>query len=122
MDAAAPATVVHLKRKGGVEVIGCDTYIGRAMFQGGWRLPPSAWANPYRVGRDGDLAEVLRRYEAHVRGSPTLMAALPGLRGRRLGCWCVAPRCAVCGGARAAGGGAPGPCGHANCHGDVVSA
>lgn len=88
------ATVVHLKRKGGVEVVSCDVYIGRAMHQGGWRLPGSKWANPFRLGdysNNRDL--VLRAYEAYVRGSPGLMRALPELRGQRLGCWCAPLAC-----------------------------
>ena len=105
--------VVHLKRKNGVEVESCDVYVGRAMYQGGWRLPASKWANPFRVGRDGDRAEVLRKYEAHVRADPGLMAALPELRGRRLGCWCVGPRCLECGGPR-------GRCAHLSCHAEVL--
>jgi hypothetical protein len=115
---APRTTVVHLKRKGGAEVISCDIYVGRPMYQGGWRLPGSKWANPYRVGRDGDRAAVLRAYEAHVRASPALMAALPELRGKRLGCWCVGPRCLTCGQERPTGGN--NICGHLDCHGDVL--
>lgn len=107
------ATVVRLRRKGGVEVVSCDIYIGRRMTMGGWNLPDSKWANPYKVGRDGNLREVLAMYEAHVRASRRLMSELPELRGRRLGCWCVGPRCPECGALR-------GACGHAACHGDVL--
>lgn len=111
--ADAGTTVVHLKIKGGAVVQDCDVYIGRPMYQGGWRLPGSPWANPFRLGKDGDRARVLAQYEAHVRGTPELMAALPELRGKRLGCWCVGPRCLVCRGPR-------GGCAHASCHGDVL--
>lgn len=55
-----------------------DVYIGR----------PSAWGNPFKIGRDGDRAEVIRKYEAWLRGQPRLMARLPELRGRVLACWC----------------------------------
>ena len=92
MSAELTPTVVRLKRKGGEVVQGCDVYIGRAMSMGGWALPTSRWANPYTVkleGRDGALA----KYEAHVRASPELMAALPELRGKCLGCWCAPDPC-----------------------------
>lgn len=60
-----------------------DVYIGR----------PSKWGNPFRVGKDGNIGEVLRRYEGYVRTSPELMAALPELRGKVLGCWCEPHPC-----------------------------
>lgn len=111
-------TVVHLKRRGGVVVQDCDVYIGRPMYQGGWRLPGSKWANPFRLKAPGDRRRVLDAYRAHVRADPSLLAALPELRGKRLGCWCVEPRCLVCGGVRARDGGYP--CGHVQCHGQVL--
>jgi hypothetical protein len=95
-----PPTVVHLKRKGGKVVVDCDVYIGRALYQGGWRLPGSKWANPYKLqtkaGSKTGLqarAQALADYEAHVRGKPELMAALPELSGKRLGCWCTPLPC-----------------------------
>lgn len=60
-----------------------DVYIGR----------PSKWGNPYRVGPDGTVGEVLMAYEAYVRSRPDLMAALPELRGKVLGCWCAPKPC-----------------------------
>lgn len=91
--AATPA-VVHLRRKGGEIVEGCDVYIGRAMYRGGWRLPGSKWANPYKLQKDGkNRARVLADYEAHVRGKPELMNALSELGGQRLGCWCAPLPC-----------------------------
>jgi hypothetical protein len=68
-------------------------YIGRAMSRGGWRLPGSDWANPYRIGRDGTREEVIARYREYVLENPELRAALPELRGRVLGCWCVPLAC-----------------------------
>ena len=82
------ATVVHLKRKNGAIVQDCDVYIGRAMYQGGWRLAASKWANPFRLTHPADRGRILVKYEALVRADPELMAALPGLKGARLGCWC----------------------------------
>ncbi len=68
-----------------------DAYIGRANPRYG--LKASKWANPYRLDRKhGTTTEVaLERYEAHIRNSPDLMAALPELAGLTLGCWCAGP-------------------------------
>lgn len=65
----------------------CDVYIGR------WnqRFDRSPWANPFYIGTDGKPDEVLAKYEAHVRSKPELMARLPELAGKRLGCWCKEP-------------------------------
>jgi hypothetical protein len=60
-----------------------DVYIGR----------PTRWGNPYVMGRDGTRAEVIVKYEAWLRTQDHLMAALPELRGRVLGCWCKPEAC-----------------------------
>jgi hypothetical protein len=49
------------------------------------------WGNPFVVGKDGDRAEVIARYEAWLMKQPHLLAGLHELRGKVLGCWC-APR------------------------------
>jgi hypothetical protein len=68
-------------------------YVGRAIYRGGWKLPGSPLASPSRPGRDGSRVQVLARYRQHLLGRPDLLALLPGLRGRRLGCWCVPEPC-----------------------------
>jgi hypothetical protein len=81
--------VVHCKREP------YDVYIGR----------PSKWGNPFSH-KEGTKAffkvnsveEAIRLYTVWLAGQPDLLAALPELRGKTLGCWC-----------------APGPC-----HGDVL--
>src|SRR5262245_52907082 len=89
-------TVVNLKGRAREHGGACPegvVYIGRAMHRGGWRLPGSAWANPYRIGRDGDREEVIARYREYVSERPELRAALPGLRGKVLGWLWVALPC-----------------------------
>ena len=73
-------TVVHIRREP------YDVYIGRAMPRVGLKASP--FANPFVIGRDGIRAEVLAKYRAYVIARPDLMAALPELAGKRLGCWC----------------------------------
>ena len=67
-----------------------DVYIGR----------PSKWGNPFAIGKDGDRATVIAKYQAWIIQQPALMASLHELKGKTLGCWC-APQA---------------------CHGDVLSA
>ena len=78
-------TVVRLKRKGGVVVQGCDVYIGRACFYGGWNLNQSCWANPFTVKQYGDKA--IEMYEDYIRKSPLINDVFE-LQNKVLGCWC----------------------------------
>jgi hypothetical protein len=49
---------------------------------------PSKWGNPFQIGRDGSRERVIKLYEVHIRRRPDLIAALPELVGKRLGCHC----------------------------------
>jgi len=49
---------------------------------------PSKWGNPYVLGIHGTRNEVIGMYEVHLRGNKELMAALPELKGKILGCVC----------------------------------
>jgi hypothetical protein len=69
--------VVHCKRSKH------DVYIGR----------PSKWGNPFEIGKDGDRETVIRKYREWVVTQPHLMAALPELSGKVLGCWCAPQAC-----------------------------
>ena len=69
--------VVHIKRAP------FHVYIGR----------PGPWGNPFVIGRDGDRDEVIRKYESWLLEQPDLMARLPELRGKVLGCWCAPQAC-----------------------------
>jgi len=69
--------VVHCKRES------YDVYIGR----------PSKWGNPFVIGPDGDRPTVIKKYEEWLMKQPALMAALPQLRDKTLGCWCSPQAC-----------------------------
>jgi hypothetical protein len=71
-SAVARTRVVHCKREP------FDVYIGR----------PGPWGNPFVIGRDGDRAEAIRKYEQWLMEQPQLLARLGQLRGKVLGCWC----------------------------------
>ena len=60
-----------------------DVYIGR----------PSIWGNPFHIGQDGTRAEVIAKYEAWIRNQPDMMARLPELSGKILGCFCKPLSC-----------------------------
>ena len=61
----------------------CDIYIGRG----------SKWGNPFRINIDGNRKEVIALYEMWLINQPELMAALPELDGKILGCHCKPKAC-----------------------------
>ncbi len=69
--------IVHCKREP------FDVYIGR----------PSKWGNPFSIGKDGNREDVISKYEAYIMDSPKLLASLPELQGKILGCWCKPKAC-----------------------------
>lgn len=69
--------VVHCKRSAH------DVYIGR----------PSKWGNPFQIGRDGNRQEVIGKYKEWLLTQPNLLADLPELKGKVLGCWCHPAPC-----------------------------
>jgi protein gp37 len=68
-----------------------DVYIGRENRRHG--LLASPWANPFVIGKDGTRGEVIAKFETWLMGQPELLARLPELRGKRLGCWCAPQAC-----------------------------
>lgn len=68
-----------------------NLYIGRKgiVFINGFRYPPkdSKWANPFKVGKDGDLEEVLKKYEDYIIEKVSIKD-YDELKGKNLGCWC----------------------------------
>lgn len=58
-------------------------YIGRG----------SRWGNPFRIGVDGDRAQVIARHERWLRDKLELLRALPELKGRDVVCFCAPSPC-----------------------------
>src|SRR5262249_41099881 len=65
-------------------------YIGRAT-RGGYTT--SKWHNPYPLRSEPDRATVLAQYRQYLLGQSELLAALPELTGKVLGCWCLSKPC-----------------------------
>ena len=64
------------------------------MFINSERFPKkdSIWCNPYKVGKDGTLEEVLVKYRRHINRKVRqegLWDEFEDLDGKNLGCWCV---------------------------------
>jgi predicted nucleic acid-binding Zn ribbon protein len=82
-----PMRVVHVKSGEPY-----DVYIGRANPRNG--LKKSVWANPFKIDEDGTREEVIEKYERCLLNErPDLVARLPELRGKVLGCWCAPEPC-----------------------------
>lgn len=60
-----------------------DVYIGR----------PSKWGNPFVVGQHGNRSQCIEKYRVWLLRQPALVAALPELKGKVLGCWCSPMAC-----------------------------
>lgn len=89
---ATKTTVVRIRRKNGKVVQDCDVYIGRGMYMGGWKLPKSKWANPFKIDRKMEkragALHAVDRYKKWIVSRPELMKSIHELKGKRLGCWC----------------------------------
>lgn len=92
-DSVSATTVVNLKGHRGDPDFADVVYVGRAMHRGGWQLPASPLASPFRPGADGSREDVVAKYREYLLGREDLLALLPELRGRRLGCWCAPEAC-----------------------------
>lgn len=71
-----------------------DIYIGRSMnrypIDRYPELRATGWGNPFRPAPgDPDAGNAIARYRAWLLQQPQLLARLPELRGRTLGCWCA---------------------------------
>lgn len=76
-------TVVHCRVKP------YDIYIGRETRM----HTDDGWGNPFAIGRDGDRSQVIAKYRLWILTQPKLLARLPDLRGKVLGCWCSPLAC-----------------------------
>lgn len=60
-----------------------DIYIGRSEI----------WGNPFVEGKDGTRDEIIAKHAAWILTQPQLLAKLPEIAGRILGCWCKPKAC-----------------------------
>jgi hypothetical protein len=60
-----------------------DVYCGR----------PSPWGNPFEIGKDGNRAQVIKKFKKYLLANQELLDKIPELRGKILGCWCAPKAC-----------------------------
>jgi len=60
-----------------------DVYIGR----------PGPWGNPFVIGRDGDRAEVIRKYRAWALNDTFVKNNVKSLKDKTLVCYCAPLAC-----------------------------
>ncbi len=65
-----------------------DIYIGRNPDYG-----DTKWGNPFRIGRDGDRATVIRKYRMWISNQDRLMDEIWELADKILGCHCAPHAC-----------------------------
>jgi hypothetical protein len=68
-----------------------DIYIGRGRDPKTGELGP--WGNPFKIGPDGDRNQVINKYRAWIKTQPQLLARLPELKDKTLGCFCAPQLC-----------------------------
>lgn len=81
---------IVVKYKRGMEKEPDYVYIGRAF---GPFKQNSKWANPFIIGKDGNRAEVIVKYEAWLKAQPELLASVQELKDKTLICWCTPEKC-----------------------------
>lgn len=78
-----------------------NIYIGRKgiVFIDNKRFPEhsSKFANPYKIGKDGDRETVLHKYRLYIlnelKNNTDLLGDLVAMKGKTLGCWCCPDKC-----------------------------
>ena len=78
-----------------------NVYIGRmgVVFIDKVRFPKegSIWANPFKIGKDGDRDQVLAKYKTYImeklENNTLIQNELDNLEGKQLGCWCYPEKC-----------------------------
>jgi hypothetical protein len=71
-----------------------NVYIGRKgiIFIDGKRYPShnSIWANPYKVGKDGNLQDIINKYDKYIKEKIiNENLDITELKDKNLYCWCV---------------------------------
>lgn len=66
-------------------------YIGRQNSRHG--LDRTKWGNPFLMKTEPQRHYVIAKYRASVESKPSLLAAVPELRGKTLYCWCFPREC-----------------------------
>lgn len=77
-----PPRVLNIKDSGGQVPLGA-VYVAR----------PTAFGNPFIIGKHGTREEVIAKYREHLLASPELLARIGELRGRDLCCFCAPLDC-----------------------------
>ena len=54
---------------------------------------PGPWGNPFHIGPRCSREQAVAKYKTHIRRRPDLLARLPELVGKRLGCYCAPLLC-----------------------------
>jgi len=87
--------VVRLRKSQGIMLQGCDIYIGRSMYMGGWELPESIWHNPFKIDKDdpNSRKKVIEQFDKYFEENQNLQNKLHLLSGKVLGCWCKPEAC-----------------------------
>jgi len=89
--------VVHVNSEEWAQAVtdGTAVYIGRAVPRKGFKA--SKWANPFKVEIDAvdyrpaqAHQDAIEKYFDYLMQQEELVAALPELQGKVLGCWCKA--------------------------------
>jgi len=108
---AQPTRVVHVRRGEFDPANPNHVYIGRPMPRYP-ELRARGWGNPYKDGLDTSEGRqsAIDRYRVWILDQPKLLARLPELRGKVLGCWCALVD------------GLPGNLYGRVCHGEVLAA
>ena len=78
-----------------------NVYIGRAgvVFIDKQRFPKTSsnFANPFKIGKDGDRDDVIKKYKVYIteklENNISLKNELLTLKGKNLGCWCHPEPC-----------------------------
>jgi len=78
-----------------------NIYIGRlgVVFIDGIRFPKTSsnFANPFKIGKDGNRDEVIQKYKLYIiekiEQNATLKQELLEMKNKNLGCWCFPEQC-----------------------------